>query len=54
MQKTFDVLKQQRVYSDELDDVITNQLKIEQRVKQEFDSFMLTVEEFRGTMVQKV
>ena len=54
MQKTFDVLKDQKTYAESLDGVIKNQLRIEKRINQEFDVFMGTVEEFRTSMMTKI
>lgn len=54
MEKTFEILKEQKVYSESLDDVLKNQLRIEKRINQEFDVFMQTVEEFRANMMAKL
>ena len=54
MQKTFDVLKDQKIYSESLDDVIKNQYRIENRINKEFDIFMATAEEFRSEAISKL
>ena len=54
MEKTFEVLKEQRDYIEELDNIIRFQDRIDNRINKEFEIFMATVEEFRAEALKKL
>ena len=54
IQKTFEVIREQSGYFKSLDELHKNQIKLENRIQTEFETFMVESEDFRTDSLNKM